>query len=50
MKTRIPFLLASLLVVPAVTCASEIKPGEMAGYLLGPAEKLPEEFNGGFSL
>lgn len=26
------------------------KEGEMAGYLFGPAEKVPEEFNGGFSL
>jgi len=29
---------------------SEIQEGEMAGYLFGPAEKVPEEFNGGFSL
>jgi hypothetical protein len=28
----------------------EVKAGEMAGYLFAPAEKVPEEFNGGFSL
>ncbi len=50
MKTIIPSLAASLLVVPAVVCAAEIQQGEMAGYLFGPAEKVPEEFNGGFSL
>jgi hypothetical protein len=49
-KTTIQSLLASLLVVPAVVCAAEIQQGEMAGYLFGPAEKVPEEFNGGFSL
>ena len=50
MKTIIQFLSASLLVVPAFVCAAEIQQGEMAGYLFGPAEKVPEEFNGGFSL
>lgn len=30
--------------------AAEVTSGEMAGYLFGPAERVPEEFNGGFSL
>lgn len=30
--------------------AAKPQEGEMAGYLFGPAEKVPEEFNGGFSL
>ena len=30
--------------------ADKLERGEMAGYLFGPAEKVPEEFNGGFSL
>ena len=50
MKTTIQFLSASLLVVPAVVCTAAIQEGEMAGYVFGPAEKVPEEFNGGFSL
>jgi hypothetical protein len=50
MKTIIQFLSGSLLVVPAVVSAAEIQQGEMGGYLFGPAEKVPEEFNGGFSL
>ena len=29
---------------------AEVKEGEMAGYLFAPAEKVSEEFNGGFSL
>ena len=32
------------------TASAELKEGEMAGYLFGPAGKVPEEFNGGFSL
>ncbi|GEM_PF-118412 len=28
----------------------EVEPGELAGYLFGPVEKVPEEYNGGFSL
>jgi hypothetical protein len=49
-RTIIQFPSASLLVVPAVVCAAEIQQGEMAGYLFGPAENVPEEFNAGFSL
>lgn len=37
--------------VPAAPqAANQIQNAEMAGYLFGPAEKVPEEFNGGFSL
>jgi hypothetical protein len=37
--------------VPAAPQAgNQIRDAEMAGYLFGPAEKVPEEFNGGFSL
>jgi hypothetical protein len=37
--------------VPAAPQAgNQIQDAEMAGYLFGPAEKVPEEFNGGFSL
>jgi hypothetical protein len=32
------------------SAAIEAIEGEMAGYLFAPAEKVPEEFNGGFSL
>ena len=34
----------------AVMPPADIIEGEMAGYLFAPAEKVPEEFNGGFSL
>ena len=48
MKCLVLFL---SLILPAVNASSaEIQEGEMAGYLFGPAEKVPEEFNGGFSL
>lgn len=42
--------LAMLNQPPRQAASVEAKPGEMAGYLFGPAEKVPEEFNGGFSL
>ncbi len=42
MKGIIRFLSASPLVVPVALC--------MAGYPYGPEEKVPEEFNAGFSL
>ncbi len=46
-----PLLLLISLLLPALRQSSaEIQQGEMAGYLFGPAEKVPEEFNGGFSL
>lgn len=50
MKTIIQSLAKALLALPAVICSAAIQQGEMAGYLFGPAEKVPEEFNGGFSL
>jgi hypothetical protein len=42
--------LVLLLAIPAAPLTAEIRRGEMAGYLFGPAERVPEEFNGGFSL
>lgn len=46
-----PALLLSLACLAAAPYASaEIKDGVMAGYLFAPAEKVPEEFNAGFSL
>jgi hypothetical protein len=49
MKNLTPLLAASLL-LPLGTAHAEVKKGEMAGYLLVPADRVPEEFNGGFSL
>jgi hypothetical protein len=43
-------LTLALLSLPGLVRSAEIQEGEMAGYLFGPAEKVPEEFNGGFSL
>lgn len=42
--------LGAILAFPSFLFSAEIQQGERAGYLFGPAEKLPEEFNGGFSL
>jgi hypothetical protein len=50
MKTIVHALATLLLAVPAAVCSAAIQPGEMAGNLFFPAEKVPEEFNGGFSL
>lgn len=50
MKTIIVSVLAAVLAFPPFVSSAEIKEGELAGYLFGPAEKVPEEFNGGFSL
>lgn len=50
MKTLFRSLVLTCLVAPPFLCAAEVQKGEMAGYLFGPAEKVPEEFNGGFSL
>ena len=44
----VPILL--LLGLSALPVSAEIQSGELAGYLFGPAENVPEEFNGGFSL
>ena len=40
----------ALLLVSSSPLFAEVREAEMAGYLFGPAEKVPEEFNGGFSL
>lgn len=50
MKRTIQTLTVSLLALPALAASAAIQQGEMAGYLFGPAEKVAEEFNGGFSL
>jgi hypothetical protein len=39
-----------LLAIPSPLVAAGIQQGEMAGYLFGPAQKVPEDFNAGFSL
>jgi len=49
-RTSIHSIVIVLLAFPAMVCSAAIQQGEMAGYLFGPAEKVPEEFNGGFSL
>jgi len=36
--------------LPSLLLSAELQQGEMAGYLFAPAEKVPEDFNGGFSL
>ncbi len=40
----------ALLPSKQTSSAAQPQQGEMAGYLFGPAEKVPEDFNGGFSL
>ena len=40
----------SLLHPKQTSSAAPPQQGEMAGYLFGPTERVPEEFNGGFSL
>jgi hypothetical protein len=42
--------LVATLALPSLLLSTEVQEGEMAGYLFGPAEKVPEEFDGGFSL
>lgn len=48
MKPITPILAAALLAAPLA--AAEIQQAEMDGYLFAPVEKVPEEFNAGFSL
>ncbi len=43
-------LAALLMPLPSGSWAAEVTKGEMAGYLLVGADKVPEEFNAGFSL
>jgi len=50
MKTMLRSLALALWVAPPMLGAAEVQKGEMAGYLFGPAEKAPEDFNGGYSL
>lgn len=50
MNTILPLLTTVLSAFPTLVGGAAIQEGEMAGYLFGPAEKVPEEFNGGFSL
>ena len=50
MKANFPLLLSALLAVPALVSSAAPQNGEMAGYLFAPVEKVPQEFNGGFSL
>ena len=35
---------------PLLGATAQIQEGEMAGYLLVPNEKVPETYNGGFSM
>ena len=42
--------LVSLVALPSLLWSAEIIEGEMAGCFFAPAEKVPEELNGGFSL
>ena len=51
--TLFSFCLALIFVLslaPLVGAANQIQKGEMAGYLGVPHEKVPETYNGGFSL
>ena len=35
---------------PLIGASSQVRKGEMAGYLLVPHDKVPETYNAGFSL
>lgn len=50
MKQRLPVFFALLSLLPSSLWCAEPKPGEMAGYLLVPNERVPETFNAGFSM
>lgn len=47
-RTLISTAILTLVLTPAR--AAGVQPGEMAGYLLAPHEKVPETFNAGFSV
>ena len=49
MKLIIPLLAALAIVLPGAVSA-EVQKAEMAGYLLVSADKVPDEYNAGFSL
>ena len=44
------FLIALLLIQPARLSSQQLQPGEMAGYLLVPNEKVPTTYGAGFSM
>jgi hypothetical protein len=50
MKTTPTLLLSLALVRAASLHSAEVREGEMAGYMLVSTDKVPEEFNAGFSL
>ena len=50
MKLIIPLLAALIVGLPGATSSAEVQKAEMAGYLLVASEKVPEDYNAGFSL
>ena len=50
MKNALCSLAALLFASLSAASAAEIQKGEMAGYLLVGPEKVPDEYNAGFSL
>jgi hypothetical protein len=54
-RSTLAVLLLAAVITGATTsfpaqAAEKLERGEMAGYLLGPNEKVPETFNAGFSM
>lgn len=50
---HVPFILTSVLLmlqVPLTGASNQLGKGQMAGYLLVPNDKVPESYNGGFSM
>lgn len=47
--SRPALVVAAILAFPAIVFA-DVQPGEMAGYLLVPNERVPEQYNAGFSM
>ncbi len=43
-------ILSALALVPPLAAFAEVQKGEMAGYMLVPTDKVPDEYNAGFSL
>jgi len=50
MKQMIQLLAALTIALPGMPSSAEVQKAEMAGYLLVSTDKVPEEFNAGFSL
>ncbi len=50
MKLIIPLLAALTIALPGAASSAEVEKAEMAGYLLVAADKVPAEYNAGFSL